>query len=1069
MKIMKIIILLNMLIAGSIFGAVNVGESGQNRMNINGKLQEPAWRNIRIYITGFHIVGENNEISKDTKVKICHDKKWLYFAVECINHSAGYDLNTEKNHDGNVARDDSLEIFITPDKSKGSYYQFVVNCDNIKMEQKVYGKAAGSRDKTWSTTWLSNTSKNENGWTAEVAIPLSILAKNGKIGTLSFNVYRNKIIPELDTQGVRMGEKTEYSSLFPVRKSFHEIESFQELKGLENFKFEEPTMLNLDDYSVSNYYVKNGKIFYDVMVKASHKGKAPYNWAEVTIVDLAKDGKKNEVSVKKYVVPNQQRRIEVSVPVKRIEERTAWLLFKDQRSRGVIRKLPLLELSRLSPLQAYFVRNYYTSEQYAELFCSLSLPKETMNGAKLLLKNKQNKIIFSADKVVPENLFKLTLDKFPIGYQNLKLEYADRNGTVLYSKNLELITRLPKPGLEWKIDRRRKVVLNNGKPFFPFGSVLTDFREEDVKAVKGMGFNMFAKWISHSDRKNQDKAVKLAQKYGLYVVDMMESYCRKMKAPAIAKYFKGEDLKKHDIIYKDTVVLHGHLQFKKVFTSLTRAQRNEIFDSYYKLNVKYFTDAVNSVKNNPSLIGYDLFDEPFFATFDQFVQGRHLYKRINKIDGYHPSMTLYSSYIPEGKEATDWCDILATDPYWVPEGTLKGRSDINFVSKIVAYTKKRADLANKVTWIMPFDDYWSGVHKRLISPEEQICQTYLALIHGAKGIIYFSYPIRYSGIADAFRKLSKQIEVLSPAICAEDVKQNISYQPTPFEPEKGKYPLVQIRLMKDDGNEMIMLAANSSDRNVNVNYKSSSINAKYRISRIFKKKEYTVSNNKFTDKIEPFGVRAYKLGKIKSDNPIDISVNSKYDGKCPARKKEKIIDYCGRIDQKNLIPNPGFERSTLKNLPDYYRPNGKTFISTESGKGDIEIVEKDPYEGKYCLEIRNKKDGRKIDFTGVGFYCSPQLRKPEMYTWSLYMKGSKNGIKVIFGSHHLKYWNGKKWVFSFKTLPVTTEWKRYYVSGPINPNTPRGTNFEIQLRGEGKLWVDAMQLEKGSKPTDYEK
>jgi hypothetical protein len=81
--------------------------------------------------------------------------------------------------------------------------------------------------------------QEEGRWSAEVAIPLSILFKDGKVGNIRFNIARTKLIPELDGQGVRVGEKREASTLYPVKQSFHETASFGELKGLAVAQLEE--------------------------------------------------------------------------------------------------------------------------------------------------------------------------------------------------------------------------------------------------------------------------------------------------------------------------------------------------------------------------------------------------------------------------------------------------------------------------------------------------------------------------------------------------------------------------------------------------------------------------------------------------------------------------------------------------------------------------------------------------------------------------------------------------------------------------------------------------------------
>jgi hypothetical protein len=106
------------------------------------------------------IFGDNVRKTGDTKVQISYDEKWLYFGFECANKEPEYYRNAEKDHDGKVAQDDSIEILISSENEQGGYYHFMLNCENVKAEQKVVGVA---RDRSWNPPWLSSVSRKKDG------------------------------------------------------------------------------------------------------------------------------------------------------------------------------------------------------------------------------------------------------------------------------------------------------------------------------------------------------------------------------------------------------------------------------------------------------------------------------------------------------------------------------------------------------------------------------------------------------------------------------------------------------------------------------------------------------------------------------------------------------------------------------------------------------------------------------------------------------------------------------------------------------------------------------------------
>jgi hypothetical protein len=101
----------------------------------------------------------------------------------------------------------------------------------------------------------------------------------------------------------------------------------------------------------------------------------------LSVLDTPENGKTTEVTEKICVSPGRQHRLCISVPVDGIGKRTAEVRLKEYYSKGVLesRVLP----AELSPIKAFFSRNYYTSEEYAELSCVIALPPESLSAVKL--------------------------------------------------------------------------------------------------------------------------------------------------------------------------------------------------------------------------------------------------------------------------------------------------------------------------------------------------------------------------------------------------------------------------------------------------------------------------------------------------------------------------------------------------------------------------------------------------------------------------------------------------------------------------------------------------------------
>ncbi|MEA3399993.1 MAG: sugar-binding protein [Armatimonadota bacterium] len=1023
-------------------------------VRIDGRLDEPCWRRAQP-MTDFHVLGEEGETAGNTTARVAYDDTWLYVGVNCAQPAIESVEPTHLSHDDAVHSDESIEIFIDPGANGTPYFHFKLNCANVKAEQRAF--ATSARETTWDTPWLSATRLHPEGWDAEVAIPLYELASHGELSRATINVTRNAVIPDIDRQGATLGWKRQLSTWAPLLRSFHEPDLFGALKGLDVERLAVPFLASFNDATIGPYRMVGDEYRYGVTLQVRGHNHRPGR-VEVAVIDEPASGKGRTVTRTVEVEGTVAQTVELSVPVALPVERTTTVVMTDAATGAELRRTRITDTSALELMSAYLDRTYYTTEDEAIVVCSLGMRDGALRDTILTATDRDGAVLARQADPGGEARIAIPIRNLPAGSHTISLQWQRAGGDLIFSQDLTLVKLPPRPGLEWKIDRLNGVILRDGQPFFPFGLLMAGISsedEEDIRRVAEAGFNSIAHWTFAGDPAEVGAYLDVADSHGLAVLARLEA-CNKrgVDREILAEFFEGEALDRvaQAASHCGATHLKGLLVSNSDLRSLSREARSRIFAQYYQSTLDPILESVRIAREHENCIGFNHFDEPTLSIFDQHVQGRDLYRRVHEIDGYHPVFLLYSSYIPEGEHAVDWCDALGTDPYWVPAGQ-PTRNTPNFVSKITHWTRQRADSMQKATWIVPMAEFWSGVHKRAILPREQHCQTYLALIHGARALWYFRYPILHQGTWDALSEVAKQLQVLGPIAVTPDIPQQITYDPGQFDPENEEYPDVQVSLRANPAGGQVLLAANSRPWPLDVTFTLSCLGAEGTVGRLFAEDRHQVRDGSFTDRMEPYATRAYAIAEpAATAEPARIRVTMTAHQEA-AGEPEREIPRSGRTGRRNLLPNPSFEDATLPGWPDYYRPwySEPLIGSPDAGWGQDDT---DPWHGQYCLRI-TKNTPR---YNGTYFYIAPQHNRPVRYVFSLYLRAERDGMQVTVGGGG----------FDWKKLTLTTSWERYHVTGIVPPRADRHTMLQVRLLDDGRIWADALQFEAGEEPTDFE-
>jgi len=294
----------------------------------------------------------------------------------------------------------------------------------------------------------------------------------------------------------------------------------------------------------------------------------------------------------------------------------------------------------------------------------------------------------------------------------------------------------------------------------------------------------------------------------------------------------------------------------------------------------------------------------------------------------------------------------------------------------------------------------------------------------------------------------------------------IAYSPVAFDPLNNGFPDVQVSLKRNPSGGYILLAANWKPYPVDVAYTVSLLGQSGNIRLLFdRNKTYKVEKGGFSDTIAAMDTRAYAItADIGATTPISICVNVKaHPEKTDPFYAAVALPDSGVPGKKNLIRNPGFEECSVPGMPDY---NSMFNIPSERNKGwrigdsrgvdlDIAVDTNKPFEGKNCLRMNAGKGS-----SFLRFYLDPMVEHPTQFVFSAWVRGNGTpGNKVQFFGPGT---DGKK------SYALTNEWQRIHqvITLPAPPHD--GSYYGFYIR-KGTVWIDAMQFEKGTEPTDYEK
>ncbi|HEY3297583.1 MAG TPA: hypothetical protein VGK34_02920, partial [Armatimonadota bacterium] len=194
------------------------------------------------------------------------------------------------------------------------------------------------------------------------------------------------------------------------------------------------------------------------------------------------------------------------------------------------------------------------------------------------------------------------------------------------------------------------------------------------------------------------------------------------------------------------------------------------------------------------------------------------------------------------------------DPYPVP------RYPVTYVSKVVSGSVKYIN-KDKPFWCIPQAFDWSvwdngklnGIHRP--TDDEERCMTYLALVNGAKGLIYWAYTSSRYQITDYpehwayMKKLAGEVSSLSPVLMTPTIEGKLV--------SSIKKDTLETMVKKVNG-AWYVFAVNSSTAPCKANLKLAGVKGG-KLEVLYEQRSVSAKNGTWTDNFKPLEVHIYKL------------------------------------------------------------------------------------------------------------------------------------------------------------------------------------------------------------------
>jgi hypothetical protein len=195
---------------------------------IDGKLDDAVWQEAAVL---GDFVQDNPDTgqpaTQKTAVRLGYDSRYLYVGIRCYDTEPGKIIAPVLERDGDLSNDDSVYVMLDTFHDGRNAFLFATNPQGAQVDGIVRNEGE-EQNLEWDGLWQVATSRDAQGWAAEIAIPFKTLRFSTKEPQVwGFNVFRY------------LARRKEESAWRPILKEWarlsrYKISEYGEIHGLQD-------------------------------------------------------------------------------------------------------------------------------------------------------------------------------------------------------------------------------------------------------------------------------------------------------------------------------------------------------------------------------------------------------------------------------------------------------------------------------------------------------------------------------------------------------------------------------------------------------------------------------------------------------------------------------------------------------------------------------------------------------------------------------------------------------------------------------------------------------------------
>eukprot|EP01137_Pigoraptor_chileana_P031275 Opistho-2@18878 len=436
------------------------------------------------------------------------------------------------------------------------------------------------------------------------------------------------------------------------------------------------------------------------------------------------------------------------------------------------------------------------------------------------------------------------------------------------------------------------------------------------------------------------------------------------------------------------------------------------------------TEYVNRIKDHPALLSYYIGDEP-----DGDGKGLdpqvliETYALIKELDPYHPVLVVLNCYKNPYHAIEEYlpsCDVMMTDPYCIsvqqPVGCDRCEGNVNDVA-VRADHFMRVIAGSKPLWIV-LQAFGGGEHwLRQPTAREERTMTYLAVISGATGLLYFLENLPHQSLWSACGTLASEIASLAPALLGGRTQRNavVIFHGNDVSDNSEAHVRAAAYVDPVDGS-LVVVACNPSKTPTLFSFAVT--DPKWWLAQAsveFEDRTVVLVDSALREPIDALGTRVYRLKHTAQPPPPTGA---------------------------DILQNGGFESSTEVGVVDGFATlNARTDTSQS-------------HTGRFSMRLQCAK-GAATPCSSLSSY-PPKLASDTKYTLSFWARGSVSGSQLVNSVNVQVGGAGANGTFS---VDSSGEWTRFSLGDAFSPPTTAHYGVQVQLLTAGPVWIDDIAIE----------